>query len=158
MRELDLDFLSCIIAISDIAKVLSFGTAEVVHAVHIVNSFYLLLEKVFVVSKHISNVHRESDSGNSDRFVRLSLKDLHIGIFCVRNVFGTFYTTIWVIVDKILSILVLRSIVFAEWSLIGTKSNLWTTVVSIDDIYGSNTEIEPSTMDSSKNVNFTLIG
>lgn len=139
MRELDLDFLSCVVAVCGIAEVVCFSTSEVVHAVHIVNCLDFLLEKVFVVSKHIPNVHRESNSGNRDRFVWLSLKDLHIGILGLWDVVEVFDASIWVVIDKILSILVLGSIIFAKWSLVGTKSNVWTTIVGIDDIDSGDT-------------------
>ena len=83
------------------------SASEVVASIHIVDFFDFLLEKIWIVSKKIADVHWEPDSCNCDGVVWLSSEYLDVCILDIRNITRACDSSVGVGVDEVAQVKVL---------------------------------------------------
>ena len=83
--ELLLNLLGSSIAIVGVSEV-AISTTEIIEAIHIINSFDLLFEKIRVVSQKVADVHWESNRGNSHRLVWLGPEHIYVDVLHITNI------------------------------------------------------------------------
>jgi len=155
MWDINLNLLGSSFAVGIISKI-SLGATEVVVSIHVVDSFNFFLEKSFVVLKHISNVHWESDGSNSNRVISSFIQNLNVSLLGFWDIISIMDTVIWEAVNKVCGVSVLTSIIPSEKSFVGSERNITSTIVDIDNIDSSNRLFESSTGDGGEDINLSL--
>jgi len=153
--EINLNLLGSSLAVGIVSKI-SLGATEVVASIHVVNSFNFLLEKIFVVLKHISNVHWETNGSNGNRVVSSFTQNLNVSFLGFWDIISVSNSVIWEVVDKICSVGVLTSIIPSKKSFVGSKRNIASAIIGVDDIDSSNRLSEGSTGDSGEDIDLSF--